>query len=470
MKSADGNYFSIGRRLTLTLALLIALILGGNGLVILQFERARLQTDRLTGVSQQLIAVLRLQESLLSFHQRLQELARSKNARRLVTEAEPLRTALLEQTQQTKRTLAYLPSEFRVDPAFLTALDTMETTLPLQLQEITAMATVGDWESARLRLDNELNRMETTAAAHVKSLDRDLSEELPRAVANMRSVQSSILLIVPATAISTVLIAAFFGWAIARRILELRLEERVSERTRIARELHDTLLQSFQGILLKFSAVTYQLPDRPEEARQTLEKVIEQARQAVIEGRDAVQGLRSSTVVTNDLARAISMLGEELAARRSGQNSPEFRVQVEGTSRNLAPLVRDEVHRIASEAVRNAFRHAEAERIEVEIHYDKRRLRLRVRDDGKGIDPKLLSGDGLAGHYGLHGMRERAKLVGGKLTVWSKLDSGTEVELSIPASTAYAKPARHRSWLSEKLTGRGTDFKETDVKEATTKS
>jgi len=153
--------------------------------VILQFERARLQTDRLTGVSQQLIAVLRLQEGLLSFHQRLNELAQSKDARRLVTEAKPLRTALLDQTRQTRNTLAYLPSEFRVDPAFLTALDTMEITLPSQLQDITALATAGDWEAVRLRLDNELKRMETTTGAHVKSLDRDLDEELPRAVANI---------------------------------------------------------------------------------------------------------------------------------------------------------------------------------------------------------------------------------------------------------------------------------------------
>ena len=95
---------------------------------------------------------------------------------------------------------------------------------------------------------------------------------------------------------------------------------------------------------------------------------------------------------------------------------------------------------------------------------------MRVRDDGKGIDPKLLSGDGRAGHYGLHGMRERAKLVGGRLAVWSKLDSGTEVELSIPASTAYANPARHRSWLFEKLSGKRMDFKETGVKEIKTRS
>src|SRR6266567_2849888 len=173
MKSPDGNYFKIGRRLTLTLALLITLILGGNGLVILQFERARLQTDRLTGVSQQLIAILRLQDSLLSFHQRLNELTQSKDAPRLVTEAGPLRTALLGQTQQTRSTLAYLPSEFLVDPAFLTALDAFETTLPTQLREIAAMATIGDWEAVRVRLDNDLKQMETTTSALVKSIDRD---------------------------------------------------------------------------------------------------------------------------------------------------------------------------------------------------------------------------------------------------------------------------------------------------------
>ena len=108
MKSPSGNYFNIDRRLTLTLAILIGLILGGNGLVILEFERTRLQSDRLTGVSQQLIAVLRLQDGLLSFHQRLNELAQSRDARRLETEAEPLRAAILDQTRQTRSALAYL--------------------------------------------------------------------------------------------------------------------------------------------------------------------------------------------------------------------------------------------------------------------------------------------------------------------------------------------------------------------------
>jgi signal transduction histidine kinase/ligand-binding sensor domain-containing protein len=232
-----------------------------------------------------------------------------------------------------------------------------------------------------------------------------------------------------------------------RRQFDLRLEERVNERTRIARDLHDTLLQSFQGVLLKFHAVTYQLSDRPE-AQQTLENVVEQARQAITEGRDAVQGLRSSMFVTNNLARAISAIGEELAAAQTGQDYPDFRVHVEGRSRDLAPLIRDDVHRIAGEALRNAFRHAQAGRIEVEIHYDSRRFRLRVRDNGKGMDPKVLAEGGRTGHYGLPGMQERAKLVGGKLAVWSEIDSGTETELTIPASLAYAKPsvARRMFW------------------------
>jgi signal transduction histidine kinase len=231
------------------------------------------------------------------------------------------------------------------------------------------------------------------------------------------------------------------------RQFNMRMEERVGERTRIARDFHDTLLQSFQGVLLKFSAISYRIPDRPE-IQETLEGVIEQARQAITEGRDAVQGLRSSTVVTNNLARAISAIGEELAGDPSGQKAPEFRVHVEGPTRDLAPLVRDEVHRLAGEALRNAFRHAQAERIEVEICYDRRQLRLRVRDNGKGIDPKVLAGGGRTGHYGLPGMQERAKLVGGKLAVWSEIDSGTETELTIPASIAYAKSPLARRWMS----------------------
>jgi len=236
------------------------------------------------------------------------------------------------------------------------------------------------------------------------------------------------------------------------RRMNLRFEERLAERTRIARDFHDTLLQSFQGVLLKFHAVTYMLSDHPQ-ARQKLEGVIDQAEQAITEGRDVVQGLRSSTVVTNDLAQAITTLGEELVAAQTGPSYPDFRVIVEGASRDLVPLVRDEVCRIACEALHNAFRYAQAGRIEVEILYAKRQFRLWVRDNGKGIDPVVLAEGGRERHYGLRGMHERAELVGGTLAIWSKPDSGTEAELIIPASLAYAKsPGARRSLFLRKET------------------
>lgn len=228
------------------------------------------------------------------------------------------------------------------------------------------------------------------------------------------------------------------------RQFNMRIEERVNERTRIARDLHDTLLQSFQGLLLKFQAITYLYPERDDEARTKLESVIEQAEQAVLEGRDAVQGLRSSAVIGTDLAEAISALGKELKGDASNQQPYNFSVGEEGATRDLAPLLRDEVYRIAGEALRNAFRHANAKRIEVEIHYDRQKFRLRIRDDGKGIDPRIVDQGGLSGHYGLAGMRERAELVGGRLEIWSEIDSGTEVELTIPASIAYAKSTAGR--------------------------
>ena len=136
------------------------------------------------------------------------------------------------------------------------------------------------------------------------------------------------------------------------------------------------------------------------------------------------------------IADLSSRFGKGLA---SDAGSPEFCVSVGGKSRDLPPLVGDEVYQIASEALRNAFRYAVARRIEVQIHYDNREFRLKVRDDGKGIDAMVLDAGGRAGHHGLPGMHERAKLAGGKLTIWSAPDSGTAIELTIPAALAYVK-------------------------------
>nr|AIA11401.1 Y_Y_Y domain protein [uncultured bacterium] len=225
------------------------------------------------------------------------------------------------------------------------------------------------------------------------------------------------------------------------------LEARVGERTRIARELHDTLLQSFHGLLLRFETASQLLLDQPAEAKQELDSAIKSAADAITEGRNAVQGLRASTVEGNDLALAIGTLGDELATGANVQPTPEFRVGVEGHPRDLRPIVRDEIYKIAAEALRNSFRHGEAGRVEVEIRYDRDGFRLRVRDDGKGIDQAILAAQGIEGHYGLRGMRERAALIGAKLAVWSEVRAGTEVELQIPAGAVYAT-ARRRSWRS----------------------
>lgn len=222
------------------------------------------------------------------------------------------------------------------------------------------------------------------------------------------------------------------------RQFNIRLEERVNERTRIARDLHDTMLQTFQGVLPKFYGLSVMLADRPE-AQQKLEGLLEEQRQVINEGREAVLGLRSSTVIANDLARAFTTLGAELAVKQDIHNPAAFQVEVEGETRDLHPILRDEVYRIACEALRNAFQHSDAARIEVSIHYDDRQFRVCVRDNGKGIDPKVLDAGGREGHYGLPGMQERAKLAGGRLVVRSRVNSGTEAEIIIAAALAYAK-------------------------------
>jgi signal transduction histidine kinase/ligand-binding sensor domain-containing protein len=213
------------------------------------------------------------------------------------------------------------------------------------------------------------------------------------------------------------------------------LEAKVSERTRIARELHDTLLQSFHGLLLGFQAASNLLPARPDDAKKRLDASIAQGSHAIAEGRDAVQDLRSPTQATNDLAAALRILGDELVAGDTDTESPVIDVAVEGQPRSLRPIVRDEVFRISAEALRNAFRHAQAKRIETEIRYGADEFRVRVRDDGKGMDVEAVGGG--AGHFGLSGIRERAKVISANLEVWSSLGSGTELQLTVPSSAAY---------------------------------
>jgi len=224
-----------------------------------------------------------------------------------------------------------------------------------------------------------------------------------------------------------------------------RLEARVAERERIARDLHDTLLQSFQGSLFEVQAARNLFPRRPDDAMQTLDEAIRSAESAITEGRDAIQDLRSGSAARSDLACLFADAWQEISGGAvSNGDSPAFRVTVEGPRRDIKTVLQDEVYRIGREILRNAFRHARAKEIEVEIRYDAQELRIRFRDDGIGIDPKVLNEGARAGHWGLPGVRERAKLAGAQLDFWSEVGAGTEVQLTVPAAVAYAESPEAR--------------------------
>jgi signal transduction histidine kinase len=421
----------IGPPLVASFLVLVSLIVGGNLLLLWQFRLARLQTDRLTGESQQLIAILRLQESLRAFHQRLNDLVATQDARRVDAGAEPLRRALVGDVQRTRKALAGLPAGTRIDAAFRPTLEAIEVALPSQLEAMASLARTGDWDAVRLRLDNELRPLESGTAALVKSIDEEVSAELVHARANMEAVQRRILVIVPVTAIATFAIAAFFGRAITRQMAELRAEERLSERTRIARELHDTLLQGFISASMQLHVVADHVP-AGSPARPIFDRVLKLIGQVIEEGRDAVRGFRSTAKEPEALEQAIARAGRELA----GEKPLDSRIVVEGHPCPLRADARDEVYSIGREALVNAFRHSAAKDIEVRLEYSADRLRLVIRDDGGGIDPEVLEA-GREGHWGLSGMRERARRIEAELEVRSRKNAGTEVELSVPARRAF---------------------------------
>jgi signal transduction histidine kinase/ligand-binding sensor domain-containing protein len=216
--------------------------------------------------------------------------------------------------------------------------------------------------------------------------------------------------------------------------LDLQFQERLAERTRIAQDLHDTLLQGFLSASMQLHVVVDELPaDTPEKPR--LSRVLQMMGQVIEEGRNAVRGLRKPAQEISgmdDLAQSLANVPQELGLKETAG----LRIIVEGEPRPLHPLIRDEVYRISREALVNAFRHAEASEIEVEIEIAARALRVLIRDDGRGIDPEVLR-SGREGHWGLSGMRERAEGMGAGLKVWSRERAGTEIELSVPGGIAF---------------------------------
>jgi len=238
--------------------------------------------------------------------------------------------------------------------------------------------------------------------------------------------------------VSALLALALIGLAFYRiRLLQLtkhlnvRFEERLAERTLIAQELHDTLLQGFLSASMQLDVAVDQLPESSP-VRPRLVRILSLMRQVVDEGRNAIRGLRLSNNGSEDIAVALSNINQEL---NSGGETL-FRVIVEGPSRPVHPIVRDEVYRIGREAVVNAFRHSRAKNISVEVSYLENQLRVLVNDDGCGIDSEVME-SGRDGHWGLSGMRERAERIKARLKVRSRVGSGTEVELSVPAAVAF---------------------------------
>ncbi len=222
--------------------------------------------------------------------------------------------------------------------------------------------------------------------------------------------------------------------------LRIRFDERLAERTRIAQELHDTLLQGLLATSMQLHVAVEQLPAESPQ-RPIFAKVSSMMRTVVTESRNAVRGLRTSTPEVDNLADVFSQVRNEYAPAEG----MEFRIVVEGPPCPLNPLARDEVYRIGREALSNAFHHSGAGRVEMEIRYSARDLRLAVRDNGQGIDHAVLN-SGREGHWGLVGMRERAERIGAKFRIWSGDHTGTEIELIVPGHAAFAAAAPIGRW------------------------
>ena len=248
-------------------------------------------------------------------------------------------------------------------------------------------------------------------------------------------------------------------WQVRRanwRLLD-KLQERQSERERIARELHDTLLQSVSGLMLHIESATQKIPEH-EPAHQAMATALDVASQVLAEGRDRVLDLRRCGESGRGLYEALADVGRQLGHGRPSR----VRIILESAPRDLRDEVLDEVFLIAREALTNAFRHAQARRIEVSLVFAWRELRVRVRDDGCGIDPRFLEA-GRSGHWGLRGMRERASRIGGQLHIRSDARRGTKLELKVPAQRAYRNvgAAWWTRWrwivLARRPTGRRAD-------------
>lgn len=247
-----------------------------------------------------------------------------------------------------------------------------------------------------------------------------------------------------AVRLSFLLFIVLVAWGLYRlrirqvaRAISVGFDERLAERTRLARELHDTLLQTVQGSKM-VADDALERPADPVRMRHAMEKLSVWLGQAMQEGRAALNSLRTSTTERNDLAEAFQRATETCLVR--GAMSVNF--SVVGEAREMHPIVRDEVYRIGYEAIRNACVHSGASQLAVELRYAQD-LAVRVSDNGMGIPPAVAD-QGKDGHFGLQGMRERAARIGGKLSIVSSANAGTEVTIVVPGSFIFRKAGATR--------------------------
>jgi signal transduction histidine kinase len=223
------------------------------------------------------------------------------------------------------------------------------------------------------------------------------------------------------------------------RVIRVRAEERAEERIRIARELHDTLLQGVQGLLLTFHVAAEKVP-YGHESKSALEKALTTADRIILEGRNRVTRLRAENLTDSELKSLIEGVGADL----NGLRAINFAVERKGASDTLHSHVVDEIFCIAREALTNAYRHSEASQITVELFYQRREFRMTCRDNGQGFDTRAFTaGDG-NGHWGLRGMAERAEKIGANFSCKSVPENGTEIQVVVPGWRAYVRSGRLR--------------------------
>src|SRR6267143_964154 len=219
-KTLYASRLNIGPRLILGFVFIILSMLAADAVILWQFHLVRTQSERLNGIDQKLVAVLRVHTSLLAFHDRLEELADSQDVVRLATEGGPLRTAVLEDTRRAMSALSLLPFDLQRDPTILPTLHAVQSALSWQPEAITTLATSGDWRAVHLRLANQVRPLESLTSELVEKVDHEAGEQQAQAVLNLRRVERLVFWVVPLTAVLTLLIAATLGLAITRSIIQ----------------------------------------------------------------------------------------------------------------------------------------------------------------------------------------------------------------------------------------------------------